>query len=177
MELLTAAEIARRLDTPENTIRYHARRFDAFVPMVGTGRRRRYRAEALPVLKLIGEQLHAGVPAEEIETQLAAHYPVTSAMVVEPQPQQPSTTTQQPPTAMVSIDDVDELRSAVAALRSESADVADRHGALLARVVEGVDRQAEELRALRLTVERLESAMATRRRAPWWERIIRALQG
>jgi hypothetical protein len=58
METLTAAEIARRLSTPESTVRYHARRFDAYVPTVGHGRGKRYRPEALDALRFIGEQLH-----------------------------------------------------------------------------------------------------------------------
>jgi hypothetical protein len=38
VELLTVAEIAKRLRLPESTVRYYRNRFNAYVPSVGSGR-------------------------------------------------------------------------------------------------------------------------------------------
>src|SRR3954452_7139766 len=102
MELLTIAEIARRLDIPESTARYYRDRFSAYVPTVGQGRHKRYLPEALPVLRLVAEYMQANTPAEEIEAALSARFPLTIA--VDPQDRnsatahpQPTATAQQPP--------------------------------------------------------------------------------
>jgi DNA-binding transcriptional MerR regulator len=89
MELLTIAEIAKHLELPESTVRYYRDRFSAYVPAVGEGRSRRYRPEALAVLRFIADALRAGTPAEGVEAALQARFPVTV------EPQQQSATTQQ----------------------------------------------------------------------------------
>ena len=90
MDLLTIAYIARALDLPESTVRYYRDRFSEFVPSVGEGRTRRYRAEALEVLRCIADAMRARTPAEDVRAALQARFPVTV------EPQQQSAATQQP---------------------------------------------------------------------------------
>ncbi len=70
MELLTGAEIAKRLDLPESTVRYYRDRFAEYVPTTGEGRNRRYRAEALEVFAVIAESIRSGTPADIVEEEL-----------------------------------------------------------------------------------------------------------
>jgi len=59
VELLTIADIAKRLELPESTVRYYRDRFAPYVPSVGEGRGRRYRPEALAVLRFIADALRS----------------------------------------------------------------------------------------------------------------------
>ena len=45
--LLSIADISRHFSLPESTTRYYCKRFAAYIPSVGEGRRRRYRSETL----------------------------------------------------------------------------------------------------------------------------------
>ncbi len=68
--LYTIREIARELALPESTVRYYRDAFSAFLPSVGTGRRRRYPAEAIPLLRLVAEGYAQNRPRPEIERAL-----------------------------------------------------------------------------------------------------------
>jgi DNA-binding transcriptional MerR regulator len=98
VELLTVAEIAKRLRLPESTVRYYRNRFNAYVPSVGSGRGRRYPAEAVAVLRFIAESIRSGVPTEMIESGLRARFPMT--VDGNDEPQQQSAATQQQATAI-----------------------------------------------------------------------------
>ncbi len=69
--LYTVRDIARELALPESTVRYYRNAFATFLPSVGTGRRRRYPAEAIPVLRLVAEGYAQNRPRPEIEHALA----------------------------------------------------------------------------------------------------------
>lgn len=73
--MLTLREIAEQLGLPESTVRYYRDRFSAFVPTVGRGRQRRYREEAVDVLRAVAEGLRNQKSAEEVEELLAAQFP------------------------------------------------------------------------------------------------------
>ena len=53
--LLTVREIARELGLPESTVRYYRDAFAGYLPAVGTGRRRRYPLEAIPLLRVVAD--------------------------------------------------------------------------------------------------------------------------
>lgn len=94
MELYTIAEIARRLQIPESTVRYYRDRYPEYVPSIGEGRNRRYPPEALEALRAIAETVRAGVPDDIIRDMLRQRFPIT----VDPQqheatPQQQDATT------------------------------------------------------------------------------------
>lgn len=74
-ETLTIAEIAKRLELPESTVRYYRDRFLPYIPAVGEGRKKRYRVEALDVLGLIAQGLRSNRSAVDIENELAARFP------------------------------------------------------------------------------------------------------
>lgn len=69
--LYTVRDIARELALPESTVRYYRNAFAAFLPSVGTGRRRRYPAEAIPLLRLVAEGYAQNRPRPEVEHALA----------------------------------------------------------------------------------------------------------
>jgi len=89
-ELLTVAEIAKRLDLPESTIRYYRDRFTSYIPTIGEGRNRRYRLEAVEVFRFIADTLRSGAPFEDVEVALRASFPVSAE-----QQQQTAVTQQQ----------------------------------------------------------------------------------
>lgn len=68
--LYTIRDVARELGLPESTVRYYRNAFAAFLPSVGTGRRRRYPAEAVPLLRLVAEGYAQNRPRIEIEQAL-----------------------------------------------------------------------------------------------------------
>jgi len=68
--LYRLADIARQLNLPESTIRYYRDAFAAHVPTVGSGRRRRYPAEAFAVLHFIAQAYATGRSRAEIEAGL-----------------------------------------------------------------------------------------------------------
>ena len=160
VELLTATEMARRLGIPESTARFYARRFSAFLPTVGEGRSRRYQPEALDVLRIVADAVHAGMPTAQIHQALTERF----ALTVEPQ-QQLATTQQQSVTTQDPVI-VAELRAVVTDLRSELADVltelrslADRYG-----------QQEQQLAALRSELVLLRTVADERRHQSWWRR-------
>lgn len=73
MEHLTLADIAKRLELPESTIRSWRDRYAAFIPTVGSGRKRRYEPEALQIFGTIAELSATGSNTAEIAEHLAAH--------------------------------------------------------------------------------------------------------
>ena len=90
MELLTGAEIAKRLDLPESTVRYYRDRFAEYVPTTGEGRNRRYKAEALKVFTAIAESIRSGTPADIVEEELRDRF--QREITAGPQPDRSSNT-------------------------------------------------------------------------------------
>jgi DNA-binding transcriptional MerR regulator len=68
--LLTLRQVADALGLPESTTRYYRDAFLEHLPLVGTGRRRRYPPQAVAVLRSIAEGYAAGLTHEAIATSL-----------------------------------------------------------------------------------------------------------
>ncbi len=75
MDLLTISYIAKQLGIPESTCRYYRDRFSNYIPSVGEGRNKRYKPEALDVLRTIAEGLRNNLTANQVEDQLLRSYP------------------------------------------------------------------------------------------------------
>lgn len=73
--LLSIADISRHFSLPESTTRYYCKRFSAFIPSVGEGRRRRYRGETLEIIAAILEEMQKSRTAAAVETALEARFP------------------------------------------------------------------------------------------------------
>ena len=74
--LYSIAAIAKILDVPESTLHYWKNRFDDVLPSFGTGRGKRYRAEAVEIFRDIGAMLAQGLAAGDVRAQLSRRYPV-----------------------------------------------------------------------------------------------------
>ena len=74
--LYSIAAIAKILDVPESTLHYWKNRFDDVLPSFGTGRGKRYRAEAVAIFRDIGTMLAQGLSAGDVRSELARRYPV-----------------------------------------------------------------------------------------------------
>jgi DNA-binding transcriptional MerR regulator len=135
-DLLTAAAIASEVGIPESTARYYLRKYAAWVPTVGTGRQRRYRREAVAVLRFVAELHREGTGSELVEAALRGRFP-TEATAIQPQQQQVATQ-QQDTTKLLALieavvrrsveDQLGEVMAEVAALNEK----VDRLTALLA---------------------------------------------
>ncbi len=68
--LYTIREIARQLALPESTVRYYRDAFVEHIPAVGIGRRRRYPANAVAILRSVAHGFAAGRSREEIAAGL-----------------------------------------------------------------------------------------------------------
>ena len=164
MELLTIADIAKKLGLPESTVRYYRDRFPEYVPSVGGGRRRRYRPEAVDVLRFIADGLRNERTATEIAEALGRMFPKT--LDVHDEPQQPTAAAQQQPTAMTYEPQQDRNQTAAVmfAIMAQQAQAIQQIAASLDKLA----AQAEAADALRKEVERLrnelaENAMARRK--------------
>lgn len=73
--LMSIADISRHFSLPESTTRYYCKRFAAFIPSVGEGRRRRYRKETLEVVAAILEEMQKSRTAAAVETALESRFP------------------------------------------------------------------------------------------------------
>ncbi len=73
--LLTIAEIAHRFSLPESTARYYCKRFIDYLPHVGEGKRRRYRAGALDVFAVVLEEMKKSKNAMAVEALLSSKFP------------------------------------------------------------------------------------------------------
>ena len=174
MELLTAAEIARRLQIPESTTRYYARRFAAYVPTVGQGRSRRYRAEAVAVLRVVADGMRANLGAETIANQLQEQFPVTALE------QQQPTITQQPSVTSWPDDAADQLRIIFADVLSPLVAESEALRLEQVRLREAIADLSEQVRGLREKSEPPterpragpETAEKPPARRPWWRRLF-----
>lgn len=78
VELLTIAEIAKRLNMPESTVRYYRDKFAAFIPEVGEGRNRRYRPESLELFKYVAEELRSGKTVEMVLASMPQRFAINA---------------------------------------------------------------------------------------------------
>lgn len=69
--LLTVRDIARELGLPESTVRYYRDAFAGYLPAVGTGRRRRYPLEVVPLFRVVAEGYAQNRARSEIEHALS----------------------------------------------------------------------------------------------------------
>ncbi len=186
MELLTAAQIAKELNLPESTVRYYRDRFTDYIPMTGEGRNRRYRPEAMYVFAFIAERLRNNMPADVLETELRARFPVEITV----EPQRPQTDSSSNTAAIVAapaflevmarlgqaLEDIGELPTVVEAQRQEIAGLRRQVAELTTAVTAAAaQQQASEARDRELltTVAELRKALKPERpQAPWWRRLL-----
>jgi DNA-binding transcriptional MerR regulator len=87
--LMTLRQVADSLGLPESTTRFYRDAFLDFIPLVGTGRRRRYPPPAVAVLRTIAEGYTAGRTRHEIAQSLEAGSPSAAGaapLVAPPRP-------------------------------------------------------------------------------------------
>ena len=76
--LMTMADLAARFALPESTARYYCRRFNAFLPQAGQGRRR-YKPESVPVFAAIQEAMRRTRHARSVEMELSLQFTAVPA--------------------------------------------------------------------------------------------------
>ena len=82
--LLTIADIARHFSLPESTARYYCKRFAAYMPICGEGRRKRYRKEALDVIRAVLAAMRDTRTAASVEGILAENFPCNALSLMSP---------------------------------------------------------------------------------------------
>ena len=82
--LLAIADIARHFSLPESTARYYCKRFAAYMPVCGEGRRKRYRKEALDVIRAVLDAMRDTRTAADVEAMLAEHFPCNALSLMTP---------------------------------------------------------------------------------------------
>ena len=83
--LLSIADISRHFSLPESTTRYYCKRFAAYIPSVGEGRRRRYRTETLDVIQAILDQMQKSRTAVAVDEALQTLFPRNAVALSETQ--------------------------------------------------------------------------------------------
>ena len=71
MKLYTITEMARALNIPPSTTSYYKDRHKDFLPFTGSGRKKRYKEEALEALKIIVEMANNNATTEVIDGALS----------------------------------------------------------------------------------------------------------
>lgn len=84
--LLTIREIARRLDLPESNIRYYRDKFEKYLPSVGSGRKKRFKPEAMDIFETIVLGLNQNLSSSQIEDRLAGQFSQNPSTYQEYQP-------------------------------------------------------------------------------------------
>lgn len=74
--MLTIAAIAKQYALPESTVRFYCKRFLAYLPHVGQGKRRRYLPEALEVFEAILAEMKNSKNASSVEHSLSQRFKV-----------------------------------------------------------------------------------------------------
>ncbi len=82
--LLSVAEIARRLGVPESTVHYWKNRFAQHLPSQGSGRQKRFRAEAVDVFRVIAEMFSLGHSTQDVMETLGKRFPHTAILDGDP---------------------------------------------------------------------------------------------
>jgi DNA-binding transcriptional MerR regulator len=76
MDLLKLSTISEKLNLPESTVRYHAKKFSRFIPFVVEGKQRRYKPEAMEILRVVAEMMKNNNSTTEVESYLSTHFPI-----------------------------------------------------------------------------------------------------
>jgi len=84
LRLLSVAEIARRLGVPESTVHYWKNRFAQHLPSQGSGRQKRFRAEAVDVFRVIAEMFSLGHSTQDVMETLGKRFPLTASLEGDP---------------------------------------------------------------------------------------------
>ena len=69
-KLYTIKELSSILDVPESTLRYYRDRFEEFIPVVGKGRKRRYKKESIEIFKQIIKGYEEDLTTKQIRNNL-----------------------------------------------------------------------------------------------------------
>ena len=72
---LTIISIAKELGLPESTVRFYRDKFLEYIPFEGEGRKRKYRPEALRVLRFIACSLRSGKTSKKTAEDLLGNFP------------------------------------------------------------------------------------------------------
>lgn len=167
-EYLTLAEIARQLNLPESTARYYKNKFSAYIPSYGSGRKKRYSAEAVEVLRLIAEMFNRNATATEIEDALIREFAVNIDIIN--QPQRNATTTQQLP-EMAAV--VQLLELSVQAVK-DVAQVKEELSAVKEQLAKQQEYQEQCLDERdRLLTETMRKMLDDRQQKSFWHRIFK----
>lgn len=151
MELMTITAISQQLGIPESTIRYYAKNHSEYLPAKGEGRKKRYSAECMDVLRFIAEAYKRNLTATEINDELIGQYP----RIIESDnlPQLTTTTAQQQLNLT--------LQGAIMDLSRSLSIIAD---------------QQAEIKDLKARIEKLEQATATNTaisQQSFWSRVFK----
>lgn len=72
---LSVISIAKELDLPESTVRFYRDKFPEYIPFEGEGRKRKYRPEAVRVLRFIARSLRSGKTSKKTAEELSGNFP------------------------------------------------------------------------------------------------------
>jgi len=72
---LTIISIAKELGLPESTVRFYRDKFLEYIPFEGEGRKRKYRPEAVRVLRFISHSLRSGKTSKKTADELLCNFP------------------------------------------------------------------------------------------------------
>jgi DNA-binding transcriptional MerR regulator len=173
--LLSIADISRHFSLPESTTRYYCKRFAAFIPGVGEGRRRRYRPETLEVISAVLEQMQKSRTAIAVEDALQARFP-RNALAISKADRHPATrmSPEQSAPAFLPASALHLLERQTMALESISQVirlVAERFSAPPAESADSLRRDMDTLRLLLHASEKTQQADLDQLRR-WMTRVI-----
>lgn len=149
--LLSIADISRHFSLPESTTRYYCKRFAAYIPSVGEGRRRRYRSETLDVIQAILDQMQKSRTAVAVDEALQTLFPRNAVALSEtqlalPEEQSPS---HLPPAALQLIErQTTALEGILLVLQG-----------LVQRMADHMDESKEDTSALRKDIDTLRTLL------------------
>jgi DNA-binding transcriptional MerR regulator len=175
-DLLSVLAIAKRLQIPESTARYYARKFDDFLPSVGEGRQKRYREGAIKIIQIIADMAKENKSSDDIAKHLSQQFPINTG-IINNEPQQVLASYQQQDLPAIFKDllatHIEVINQSLTKDRQllEQTVVIEQKNKELDEQKEKVSAQnrvlkeaGEKIRELQNEVERL--------RTPWWKRLF-----
>ncbi|MDR2695475.1 MAG: MerR family transcriptional regulator [Deltaproteobacteria bacterium] len=184
--LLTIADIAKHFSLPESTARYYCKRFAAFMPVCGEGRRKRYRKTALDVVHGVLAAMRDARTATGVEAMLAERFPCNALSLMTPAESAPLSETDLPvPAQGVPLQLIEQQGRALEGIASALALLVRRQEDLealaeQARIAQEESRTLRDelarLRLLQTSAEKLHQQDMEQLRS-WLVRLMRAQSG
>ncbi len=165
-ELYSLLAISKELGIAESTLRYYVRNFDEYIPYIGEGRGRKYKPEAIEVLRTIAKMFKNNQSVTNIANQLSLKFPRNIPIADDSQPQ---VLTKYSPNELPTI--FKEFMEIHLEIVKQSV-TKDKELTEQKAIIEQKNKEIAELQDIAKRAEEMEAEIARLKNRSWWERLF-----